>query len=169
MTKKRHKVFLGVGSNLGNRKANINKAFALLNKQKEIQIIKGSPVYETEPVGGPAQRKFLNCVGLILTCLSPEELLIRLKFIEEKMGRKASSGKWTPRIIDLDILFYERCILKTRRLIIPHPLLHRRRFVLEPFNDIAPGFKHPVLGKTIRRLFNELMVNEKRVFQIKGK
>jgi len=147
-------VYLGLGSNMGNRADNINAALKKLAQKKELDVLKISSFYETEPVGGPKQRKFLNAVAQIKTTLSPKALLKVLKTAEKKAGRSESNIKWGPRVIDLDILCYGNLILRSKQLRIPHPLMHERSFVLVPFKEIAPDFKHPVLKKTIRDLLS---------------
>ena len=156
MNKEWRTVYVGIGSNKGNRRRSIAKAVSLLEKDPQLRIKKISPLYETEPVGGPAQRKFLNGVILLETNAVPQRLLHILQSIEKETGRVAGTMKWGPRVIDLDILFYEGLVVKGKNLIIPHPLLHKRLFVLRPFMDLSPSLKHPVLGKTIRCLFKEL-------------
>jgi 2-amino-4-hydroxy-6-hydroxymethyldihydropteridine diphosphokinase len=127
--------FLGVGSNLGNRRKNIKKALDYLSKTKGIKIEKSSRIYETEPVGGPPQGKFLNAAIKIKTSLSPAILLKALKKIEKDLGRK-KTVRFGPRQIDLDILFYANKIIKTRNLVIPHPRMFEREFVLKPLREI---------------------------------
>lgn len=146
------KVYLGLGSNMGRRKYNITAALKKLAQESGLDISKVSSLYETEPVGGPKQKKFLNAVAEIQTTLLPEDLLKILKSIEKKIGRTESHAKWGPRVIDLDVLCYDDLIFKNKSLTIPHPLMHERSFVLVPFMEIAPDFKHPVLKKTIRDL-----------------
>ncbi|MCP4650927.1 MAG: 2-amino-4-hydroxy-6-hydroxymethyldihydropteridine diphosphokinase [PVC group bacterium] len=157
MNQKWRKVYLGIGSNLGNRKDNIEIVLSCLSVKKEIRIAKISPLYETTPVGGPPQDMFLNGVLCIETTAAPFNLLQTLKAIEQDMGRKQQKIKWSPRIIDLDILFYEEFFIVMEGLVIPHPLLHRRMFVLQPLADIAPGQKHPLFKKTVQKLYNELI------------
>ncbi len=128
--------FIGVGSNLGNREENIKNAKSLLNKTK-IKILKESSLIETRPVGGPKQGKFLNGVLEIETKLSPDKLLQTLKTIERKLAR-IKTVKNGPRTIDLDILLYEDKVIKTSKLIIPHPRMHERSFVIKPLKEIAP-------------------------------
>ncbi len=150
------KVYLGIGSNLGNRRRNVEKSLNLLKAEKEIRIKKQSSLYETKPVGGPKQRAFKNGVVLIETTLSVKSLLNVLKNIENKLGRKKDAKRWGPRIIDLDILAYDRVVFKSKLLTVPHPMMHERFFVLAPFAEIAPRFKHPLLNKTVKKLLSEL-------------
>ncbi|MFH1093140.1 MAG: 2-amino-4-hydroxy-6-hydroxymethyldihydropteridine diphosphokinase [Candidatus Omnitrophota bacterium] len=151
-----HKVYLGIGSNLGNRRGNVEKSLRLLEGEKEIRIKKQSSLYKTKPVGGPKQRDFKNGVVLIETTLSAKILLKVLKIIENKLGRKKDAQKWGPRVIDLDILTYDQIVLKSNRLSVPHPRMHERFFVLAPFAQISPRFKHPLLNKTVGKLLSEL-------------
>ncbi len=156
MKKKWHKVYLGVGSNLGSRKINIKKSLNLIETEKEIRIKKQSSFYETKPVGGPKQRDFINAVILIETTHEPRTLLKALKIIENKLGRKDDGPKWGPRVIDLDILAYEQLVIKSDHLSVPHERMHKRFFVLAPFAEISPRFKHPILNKSIKKLLMEL-------------
>lgn len=118
----------------------------------KISEIRESFIYETEPWGAREQRNFLNQVIEYSTLLEPFELLEEIHRIETKCGRKLLRAKYAPRPIDIDILFYNDRILTTERLKIPHPLIHMRKFVLVPMLDLAPEFRHPVLGKTIAQL-----------------
>jgi 2-amino-4-hydroxy-6-hydroxymethyldihydropteridine diphosphokinase len=119
-------------------------------------VEKVSPIYEFPPQGGPKnQPKYLNLTVKIKTLLTPLDLLDRLKLIERELKRKNTSH-WGPRTIDLDILFYDDLILVSRELSLPHPLLHKRIFVLKPLSDIASGFKHPLYKKSIKYLFKKL-------------
>jgi 2-amino-4-hydroxy-6-hydroxymethyldihydropteridine diphosphokinase len=142
-------VYIALGSNLGDRAANLAKAREMLTD--DIQVLKRSSIYQTAPWGYSEQDDFYNQVLECETSLRPLILLNRLKKIEKKMGRKETFRNG-PRVIDLDILFYDDLILKTRRLVIPHPGLHERTFVLVPMAEINPGFVHPELGKTIVEL-----------------
>ncbi len=130
------KCFIGVGSNLGDREASIKKAVSLLRKAK-IKIIKKSSLTETRPIGGPKQGKFLNGAIEVETGLGPFKLLKSLKTIEKKLGR-TRAAKNSPRIIDLDILFYGDEVIRTSRLTIPHPRMRQRSFVIRPLKEIAP-------------------------------
>lgn len=127
--------YLGIGSNLGNRRNNIKKALDYLAKTKGIKIEKTSRIYETEPVGGPAQGKFLNAAIKIKTSLTPQLLLKTIKKIEKDLGRR-KTVRFGPREIDLDILLYGNEVIKRRDLAIPHPRMFEREFVLRPLRDI---------------------------------
>ncbi|WP_233186285.1 2-amino-4-hydroxy-6-hydroxymethyldihydropteridine diphosphokinase [Thermotoga sp. KOL6] len=145
---------IALGSNLGNRKANIETAIEKM-KEKGLSIEKISTIVETEPYGYVNQPKFLNAVCLANTSLSPRGLLETLLSIEKEMGRKRTR-KWGPRIIDLDIIFYNELVVREKDLVIPHPDAHNRFFVLEPLCEIAPNFVHPVFKKTVRELLDDL-------------
>lgn len=128
--------YLGIGSNLGNRRSQIKSAIAKINSLKKTRVLRVSRIIETRPIGGPSgQPKFLNCVLKVRTSLSPLALLNRLKAIESELGR-GKSVRFGPRIIDLDILFYADRIIRTKKLIIPHPRMFKRNFVLEPLSEI---------------------------------
>jgi len=129
--------YIGIGSNLGDRQKNIDRAIAYLKSFKDIEITKSSSIYETEPVGGPPQGKFLNGVMEIKTSLSPDDLLKYLKKIENKLGR-VKKEKDGPRTIDLDILLYGDMKINNQRLKVPHPGMYKREFVLRGLKEIAP-------------------------------
>jgi 2-amino-4-hydroxy-6-hydroxymethyldihydropteridine diphosphokinase len=146
-------VVLVTGSNLGDRMANLLIAEEFLEKEG-IRFIKKSSVYETEAWGKEDQPDFYNRVLVCETALHPEELILKLKQIEQSIGR-TSEEKWDPRVIDIDLLFYEDRILKTERLSIPHPMIAERRFTLIPLSEVLPLFIHPVLRKSIAQLLSE--------------
>lgn len=150
-----NKVFLSIGSNEGNRLKNILLSIMKISQLEDTYIENISSVYESEPYGVKEQNSFLNLVILIQTKLSPRELFENLKMIENDIGR-IDRGHWQPREIDIDILFYDKLIMKEENLQIPHADLHNRIFVLEPFCEIEPEFIHPVLGKSIKELFLQL-------------
>lgn len=146
-------VFLGIGSNLGDRQANIDKAIALLKENQDVGILTVSSFIETEPEGGPPQGNFLNGALKIKTDLLPLELLSQLKMIERRLGR-AKGEPNSPRPIDLDILFYDDVVIvEGKSLTIPHPRLTQRTFVLKPLMEVAPDFVHPRLKKTVKELY----------------
>jgi 2-amino-4-hydroxy-6-hydroxymethyldihydropteridine diphosphokinase len=148
-----NKAYLLTGGNEGDRYLNMQQARTNIEHICG-QLIQVSSLYETAPWGNADQADFLNQVLLVDTKLSPQDLLKAIFIIEEKGGRKRTV-KNAPRTIDIDILFYNRLILEEPGLSIPHPRIADRRFVLEPLNEISPGYLHPVLGKTIYQLLQE--------------
>jgi 2-amino-4-hydroxy-6-hydroxymethyldihydropteridine diphosphokinase len=157
-----HRVYIGLGSNLGDRKANIREAEERLAALPATRIVKASSLYESEPLGN-AKTWFVNSVLEIETEFEPDELLKRTKAIETAMGRKRVKGKrWGSRIIDLDILLFDSQTIGKRTLKIPHPEMHKRRFVLLPLSELAPHVTHPQLGTTISELLGGLK-DQKRV------
>jgi len=150
-------VFIAIGSNLGDRLRCLTSAQQLLLEEVGASVFRASEIYETEPVGGPPQGKYLNAVWEFETKLSPEDLLEKLLGIENKLGRERSVPN-APRSLDLDILFYEDLVLESDPLVIPHPRLHERTFVLQPLMDLAPNWMHPVLKRTVKELYENLSV-----------
>jgi 2-amino-4-hydroxy-6-hydroxymethyldihydropteridine diphosphokinase len=147
--------FLSLGSNLGDRAANLDAAIAALGSLGE--ILKVSSFYETAPVDVTHQPWFLNCVVGLETEKMPKQLLSSVLKIERQLGRnRAKEQNKGPRTIDLDILLFGNSIIDSKELTVPHPAMHLRRFVLEPFAEIAPEIIHPVLKQTVRQLLNAL-------------
>lgn len=146
-------VYLSLGSNLGNRGANLEDAISRLNQLGNVVAV--SSFYETEPVEVTAQPWFLNCAIKLDTEKMPKQLLKGILDVEQEMGRKRTQNKG-PRNIDIDILLFGNSIVETKGLTIPHPALHERRFVLEPLAEIAPEVRHPVFKKTIREMRDAL-------------
>ncbi len=146
--------YISIGSNLGDREENCKQAINLIEKNG-IVIKKQSRMYETAPCGLKGQPKFINMAVEVETDKKPEELLRVLKEIEKEIGR-TETVKWGPRVIDLDIIFYNDLILKTQDLEIPHPYMHERAFVLKPLCEIAPDKKHPVIKKTVKEMLKNL-------------
>ena len=150
-----HKAFIALGSNLGDKRKNIEIAIEKI-KEKGINILKVSSIIETEPYGYKDQDSFLNAVCLVETSLDPFSLLKVLLNIEEEMGRKRTF-KWGPRNIDLDIIFYDDLVIESEELIIPHPDAHNRTFVMGPISEIEPDFVHPVLKRKVIDIYNDLL------------
>lgn len=154
-----HRAFIGLGTNLGDRAANYRQAIQQISLLLETRIVRLSSIYESEPVGD-VKGLFLNGVVELETELAADTLMRRLLMIERKLGRRRSSGhkrrgtrrKYQPRMIDLDLLFFDREIIHTPALTVPHPQLHERRFVLAPMAELAPALIHPELNVTISEL-----------------
>jgi 2-amino-4-hydroxy-6-hydroxymethyldihydropteridine diphosphokinase len=147
-----HRVHIGIGSNLGDRRANTGEAIEKVAQLPGTRVVRASSLYESEPLGD-AKTWFVNSVIEIESDLTPEALLKKLQAIEEAMGRKRVKGKrWGSRIIDLDILLFDQDVIDKRNLKIPHPELHKRRFVLLPLAELAPQVIHPQLGQSISTL-----------------
>jgi 2-amino-4-hydroxy-6-hydroxymethyldihydropteridine diphosphokinase len=151
-------VCISLGSNVGDKAKNIISAYEHIIALEGIYSSKFSRLYETSPVGGPLQPLFLNAAMCIETELSPALLLRQVQDIETALGR-IRTIKWGPRTIDIDILLYGSKIIHDEQLTIPHPLMHKRMFVLEPLSEIAPDIVHPVLKKTVFQLYKELQTS----------
>jgi 2-amino-4-hydroxy-6-hydroxymethyldihydropteridine diphosphokinase len=148
------RVFLGLGSNIGDRAANIERSCRLIAEIKGVRLVRTSSLIETEPVGYEDQPDFINAVLEIGTALTPRELLTAIKEVEQRMGR-TRTVRFGPRIIDIDILLFGDRIIDEPGLTIPHPRMHERRFVLRPLAEIAPEAVHPVLKKSVTELYED--------------
>ncbi|MBQ6800525.1 MAG: 2-amino-4-hydroxy-6-hydroxymethyldihydropteridine diphosphokinase [Bacteroidaceae bacterium] len=153
----RHLAYLSLGTNLGNKEENLRAAMKLIEEQIG-NIVSQSALYTSEPWGFTSENSFLNNVVAVSTTMTPEKLLETTQRIEFTLGRtrKSVNGQYADRLIDIDILFYDQQVTNTPTLTLPHPLMHRRLFVLEPLNQIAPTLTHPILKKDINTLCREL-------------
>lgn len=150
------KAYIGLGTNIGNKRRNLITAAALLAEMAG-DVLSISSFYETEPWGFESDNTFLNAALLLETELEPLQLLSLTQEIEKEMGRtQKSDGAYHDRIIDLDILLYDLCVINEAALVVPHPLMHKRQFVMEPLAEIAPMLVHPILNKTMLELAEEI-------------
>lgn len=150
-----HKAYLSVGSNMGDRKKYLEDGIEALKAHPLIKQVKVSELIETAPYGGVEQADFLNAAIGLETLMEPEELLEALHNIENSAGRERIL-RWGPRTLDLDILFFDQLVYESDTLVIPHPDLHNREFVLKPLSTIAPNYRHPLLGMTVSQELAEL-------------
>jgi 2-amino-4-hydroxy-6-hydroxymethyldihydropteridine diphosphokinase len=149
-------VFIAMGSNLGDRHAHLRAAGEQLRTDPQFDALEFSPIYETDPVGGPpGQDRYLNAVVRAKCSAPPIETLYILRGIERRLGRSREQ-RWGARTIDLDLLLHGHSDLNTPELVIPHPRMHLRRFVLQPLADLAPDLVHPTTGRTVRELLESL-------------
>ena len=157
------RIYLGLGSNLGDREENLRRARELLNAAG-IAILRESPLYETEPQDLAHQPWFLNQVVEAETALFPMQLLSRVLKIEKELGRRRVIAKG-PRTMDIDILLYHRFAIDSPTLVVPHPRMHERRFVLAPMTELAPDLRHPVTRQTMRELLGRIKGQAIRPFK----
>jgi 2-amino-4-hydroxy-6-hydroxymethyldihydropteridine diphosphokinase len=146
------RVFIGIGSNEGDRLANISQAVRWLGSTSGIRLVQMATILETEPVGGPPQGPYLNTVVEVEAGHEPQALLAMLQAIERRVGRLPTTQRWGPRPIDLDLLLYDDRLIQESNLIVPHPRMHERAFVLEPLAQLAPELRHPIFHETITSL-----------------
>ncbi|MFH0725086.1 MAG: 2-amino-4-hydroxy-6-hydroxymethyldihydropteridine diphosphokinase [Pseudomonadota bacterium] len=151
-----HIAFISVGSNMGDRNANCRIGIAAVGASDGVVLTGISRFYETEPVDFIDQDWFVNAAVRIETTLSPVDLLDTLKRIEKTAGRKESALRFGPRVLDLDIILFDDRVMNTDRLVIPHPRMHERRFVLTPVCDIDPFVTHPVLNRSVQAILSDL-------------
>jgi 2-amino-4-hydroxy-6-hydroxymethyldihydropteridine diphosphokinase len=149
-----NKVFLGIGTNLGDRKSNLREAIEKI-KVHIGRVLNSSSVYETAPWGFDAENDFLNMVICVETSLSPPELLKKIIVIESMLGRDRDQDRYSSRVIDIDILLYDDLVMNEKGLKIPHRLMHERKFVLVPFCELAPDLIHPIFRKSMSVLLDE--------------
>lgn len=153
-------VFLSLGSNLGDRVGYLQQATSLLSAIPDVKIVATSSFYESEPWQMDSENWFVNAVVQISTTLEPEKLLKECQRIESQLGRnsihRTSNGNYTDRTIDIDILFYDNKIINTPDLVIPHKFFHKRAFLMVPMLEIAQDFVHPLFGKTVTDLYDDL-------------
>ena len=152
-------VFLGIGTNRGDRFKNIQKCIKKIESNSSIKNISSSRIYESAPMYNVNQNFFLNIIIKIETILKPLNLLKEIKKIESDMGREFSELNNQPRIIDIDILSYSSLIFNNNKLVLPHPRIAERSFVLKPWTDISPNYKLPEVNKTISELISNLDIN----------
>ena len=160
-----HTAYIGAGSNIGNKFLNCQNGIDALIKSGKTVLKDQSRFYKTEPVDYNDQDWFVNFVAKIETTLDPLQLLYKLKSIERDVGRLNDPIKFGPRILDLDIIFFDDLVTNSSGMIIPHPRMHKRRFVLRPLCDIDPKIVHPVLKKDVQNLLDMLNENEQRVVE----
>jgi 2-amino-4-hydroxy-6-hydroxymethyldihydropteridine diphosphokinase len=148
------KVYLGIGTNLGDRERNLREAIHKIGEQIGI-VSKTSTIYETAPWGFDAENDFLNMVIFVETNYAPGELLQKINLIESTMGRERTQDRYSSRVIDIDLLLYDDLVIYEKGLKIPHRLMHERKFVMVPLCELAPELIHPVLKKSMKLLLEE--------------
>lgn len=154
--KEKSTVFISIGSNMGDKYANCIRGIEHINKLHKTEVVQIANFYRTEPVDYKDQDWFVNSALKVETELDPQELMVSLKKIEQELGQYEKSVRFGPRIIDLDIIFYQDMVINTEKLTIPHPRMHKRCFVLKPLCDIASEIIHPVLGDSAKELLKDV-------------
>jgi len=165
--KAKHIAYLSVGSNLGDKLENCHSGIAAMTRSVSISLVDQSPIYRTEPVDYRDQDWFVNYAVKIETDLDPLSLLNFLKSIEQNAGRVPHAVRFGPRVLDLDIIFYDDVVQNDSRLTIPHPRMHKRRFVLKPICDIDPDINHPVLQQKMLCLLENLAEEGQGIIEYK--
>ena len=155
-----HIVYLSIGSNIGDKKKNLNDAVKTLNSHNKIDVVDVSSFYKTEPQNFIDQDWFVNAALKIKTILNPENLMAVIKMLEKNLDRDGKPFRFGPRIIDIDIVYYDNLVLKTNDLEIPHPRMHERCFVLTPICDIGAHTIHPVLNLRSDELLNKIKIQK---------
>ncbi len=151
-----HQVYLSIGSNIGDGQDNCCRGIEALCADGSVTLAARSPFYRTQPVDYLEQDWFFNAALLVQTALPLPELLKKTQSIQSQMGRKSDAIRFGPRILDLDIIFYDDQVIQAPHIVVPHPRMHKRRFVLQPICDIDPTVVHPILGKTVRAILDQL-------------
>jgi 2-amino-4-hydroxy-6-hydroxymethyldihydropteridine diphosphokinase len=158
-----YRAYISIGSNIGDRLHHCRSGLEALCADGSVQLAALSPYYETAPVDFTDQAWFLNAAAKVHTELAPVDLLRKMQAVQEAAGRTTETVRFGPRILDMDIIFYEDLVLRTDELTIPHARMHKRRFVLQPICDIDPYVLHPVLGQAVKQLLELLTEKEQPI------
>jgi len=161
-----HSVIISLGSNIGDKQDNCQQGIDRLLATGKATLVKKSRFYRTSPTDYLDQDWFVNAAVQIKTSLEPVDLLEILQMIQQQAGRPKSGIRFGPRVLDLDIIFFNQLVMKTSMLEIPHPRMHKRRFVLQPICDIDPDIVHPLLNMSVKALLNQLGDREQEVFEL---
>lgn len=162
----RHTAYISIGSNMGDKIDNCRKGIQGLQESGESFLLKQSPYYRTSPVDFTDQDWFVNAIVKMDTSLDPFQLLGEITAVQSGLGQGEKPIRFGPRILDLDIIFYNQAVIQSSKLDIPHPRMHKRRFVLQPMCDIEPLFMHPLLKKTMRDLLTDIVDTAQEVIVI---